>query len=64
MEIDLTQQYMLKFHLWSRRFVAGISAISSSVILHYIRFLNAFIRTGLGTVSKFAKFVLCLLYAF
>ncbi|VBB31078.1 unnamed protein product [Acanthocheilonema viteae] len=40
---------MLKFHFWSRRFVAGISALPSSISLHYIRFLNAFIRTGLGT---------------
>uniref|UniRef100_A0A1I8EAS1 Palmitoyltransferase n=1 Tax=Wuchereria bancrofti TaxID=6293 RepID=A0A1I8EAS1_WUCBA len=40
---------MLKFHFWSRRFVAVISAVPSSISLHYIRFLNAFIRTGLGT---------------
>ncbi|VIO85798.1 DHHC zinc finger domain containing protein [Brugia malayi] len=39
---------MLKFHFWSRRFVAAISAVPSSISLHYIRFLNAFIRTGLG----------------
>ncbi|VDO37149.1 unnamed protein product [Onchocerca flexuosa] len=46
---DITNWYMLKFHLWSRRFVTGVSAVPSSISLHYIRFLNAFIRTGLGT---------------
>nr|CRZ24594.1 BMA-DHHC-9 [Brugia malayi] len=47
-KIILKDWYMLKFHFWSRRFVAAISAVPSSISLHYIRFLNAFIRTGLG----------------
>lgn len=58
---DTADRHMLKFHLWSRHFVTGASTIPFVINLHYIRFLNAFIRTGLGRVRKFAGFLFLLL---